>query len=76
MEEDDSQLGRLLPIDFGDIRRGLPIHRSPTHDLPLENEMKESSRIAVLIVRVGALADGNLNGHRKFLEGRALLIVC
>jgi hypothetical protein len=38
--------------------------------------MKKRPWIAVLNIRVGTLADGNLDGHRELLEGLALLIVC
>jgi hypothetical protein len=75
VKEDHRQFSRLVPENFGDIRRGFPIHHLPAHSSPLENEMKERPWTTILVIGGWPFPDGDFDRHREFLEGRAVLIV-
>jgi hypothetical protein len=75
MKEDHSQFRWFLSEDLGDIWRGFPIHHLASYSSPLENEMKKRPWTTVLIIGRRSFPDGNLDRHRQFLEGRAVLVV-
>jgi len=75
IEKDDSQFCRFLPMRLGYVRCWFPNDILSAKCFPLENEVVQSSRVAISVARFRPLSDCNLDGYREFFQGHPTLIM-
>jgi hypothetical protein len=69
VEEDGRQLRRLLAMRLRDIWRRFPNNILPPLYSPLEDEVVQFPWVAVFLAWFRPFSNGDLDGHREFLEG-------